>query len=324
MSRAPDDAGDAAPANPARPGRAGTAPASTAIAGVIATAAGATAIPQLLGLFANIAQVATLARSDLVLVGNIVIVALGLIALFGPGQARYREATARVIATACAVIVCGTFAGIGLNDRLTGQPAPAGAATPGPSASGSPVGVSSVAATSDKPAAASATSAVTVDPVAEPGRSRPRPARKEATPGPIPAPPTRAPVRKVDVSASMVCTPASCETSEKIMSLAGTFSGDLAGDHQLMLFVQAPDGRHYPGSKGLVSGGRWSGKVHVGSDNGQEASYTYAACLYDIDRTFAADLDARDNSELNQGLTRVPTAGTAARLACAQLRWNRP
>jgi hypothetical protein len=262
-----------------------------------------------------------------VFVANIVIVALGLIALFGPGQSRYRASIARVIATACAVIVCGTFAGIGLNDRLTGQPAPAGAATPGPAPSGPPVGVP-VAATSDSPAAAPATSAVAVGPGADPGtgpgRPQPRPGKKDVTAGPVTAPRTRPPAPKVGVSAAMACTPSSCETSEKIMSLGGAFRGTLASGHQLMLFVQAPDGRHYPGSTGLVSDGRWSGKVHVGSDNGQEASYTYAGCLYDIDQTFAADLDARGDSELNQGLTRVPTSGTAVRLACAQLRWNRP
>ena len=74
------DVEDPAAPDGQRPGRGGAAPASTAIAGVVATAAGATAIPQLLGVFANVAQVATLARSDLLFVVNIVIVVLGLIA----------------------------------------------------------------------------------------------------------------------------------------------------------------------------------------------------------------------------------------------------
>jgi hypothetical protein len=62
----------------------------------------------------------------------------------------------------------------------------------------------------------------------------------------------------------------------------------------------------------------------VGSKNGVETSYTYSACVYDIDATFSADLDAGSDEQLNQGLTRVPTSGTADRLACRQLRWNRP
>ncbi|WP_345477824.1 hypothetical protein [Actinoplanes auranticolor] len=304
-----------------RSGRAGAAPASTAIAGVVATAAGATAVPQLLGVFANVAQVATLARSDLLFVVNIVIVVLGLIALFGPGQAKYRQSIPRVIAATCAVIVCGTLAGVGLSDRLKGEPASAGAAAPGPSSSSGLPASRSVPAASGKSVKPTA---VTVDPVVEPVTPPEQPTVRTTTSRPTSRPSTKAPARKAAVSASMNCTPSSCETSEKIMALGGAFNGAPAGGHQLMLFVQAPDGRHYPGSKGLVSGSRWSGKVHVGSDNGQESSFTYAACLYDIDQTFAADLDARSETELNSGLTRVPTTGTAVALACEQLRWNRP
>ncbi|MEU8228543.1 hypothetical protein AB0C12_02955 [Actinoplanes sp. NPDC048967] len=320
MRRAVDVEDPAAP-DGQPPVRGGAAPASTAIAGVVATAAGATAIPQLLGVFANVAQVATLARSDLLFVVNIVIVVLGLIALFGPGQAKYRESLPRVIAAACAVIVCGTLAGIGLSDRLKSEPAPAEAAAPDPSRSGPPASRSVVATPGKK---VKPTATAIVDPVVIPGAPQEQPAAREVTSRPTSRPSTKAPIRKAAVSASMSCTPSSCETSEKIMALGGAFSGALAAGHQLMLFVQAPDGRHYPGSKGLVSGSRWSGKVHVGSDNGQEASFTYAACLYDINQTFAADLDARSDTELNAGLTRIPTSGTAVALACEQLRWNRP
>jgi len=106
----------------------GRASANTAVAGVVAAAAGATAVPQLLGVFADVAQVATLARSDLLLVANIVIAALGLVALFGPGQAQYRKSGPRVVAAVCAVIVCATLAGLGLRDRLADEVTPTGAA----------------------------------------------------------------------------------------------------------------------------------------------------------------------------------------------------
>lgn len=70
--------------------------------------------------------------------------------------------------------------------------------------------------------------------------------------------------------------------------------------------------------------GAWSGAVHLGSANGTEPRYTYAGCLYRIDRTFAADLKALGDDRLNQGLEAIPTKGTAVELACRTLVWNRP
>ena len=108
------------------------------------------------------------------------------------------------------------------------------------------------------------------------------------------------------------------------MALGGGLTGRPASGHRLMLFVEAPDGRYYPGSRGQVLDGGWSGKVHVGSANGTESSYSYVACVYDIDATFADWLDSRSFDQLNEGLTRVPATGSADSLACRRLTWNRP
>jgi len=64
--------------------------------------------------------------------------------------------------------------------------------------------------------------------------------------------------------------------------------------------------------------------VHLGSKNGTEETYTYAVCVYDIDKTFADDLSARGNDELNKGLSEVPTVGSADELACKKAIWHRP
>ena len=126
------------------------------------------------------------------------------------------------------------------------------------------------------------------------------------------------------VTATLGCSPSSCETSEEFMDVGGELSGSLASGHRLRLFTHAPDGKYYAASEGLVTGGEWSGKVHLGSKNGTEETYTYAVCVYDIDKTFADDLSARGNDELNKGLSEVPTVGSAEELACKKAIWHRP
>jgi len=126
------------------------------------------------------------------------------------------------------------------------------------------------------------------------------------------------------VTATLSCSPSSCETSEEFMDVGGELSGSLASGHRLRLFTHAPDGKYYAASEGLVTGGEWSGKVHLGSKNGTEETYTYAVCVYDIDKTFADDLSARGNDELNKGLSEVPTIGSADELACKKAIWHRP
>jgi hypothetical protein len=228
---------------------AGAAPPSTVIAGVVATAAGATAVPQTLSLFANIAQVALLARSDLVLVANIATAALGLIALFGPGHSRFRASRPRLLVTATAVLVCITFAGLGLYERLNDD------------------------------------------------RIRP-------------------------VSGSITCVPASCSTSNRQLSLSGEFHGNLADGHRLMVFLEE-SGRHFPYPV-RSEDDRWAATAYVGSDTGRENSYTYRGCLYDIDRFLAADLRARGEAQLRQGLAEPPTSQAASVVVCRELFWTRP
>jgi serine/threonine protein kinase len=127
----------------------------------------------------------------------------------------------------------------------------------------------------------------------------------------------------VTVGATIGCDPASCTTSELTISLGGSFRGELADDHELMLFTHAPDGRYYPGARSRPSGGRWSGAVHVGSEKGSEAQDRYPTCVYDIDADFADHMTSL-GGEAGNGFTRLPTTGAADSLACTTVTWNRP
>ncbi|MDR7276101.1 hypothetical protein [Catenuloplanes atrovinosus] len=295
--------------------------APSAIAAVVATASGTTALPQLLGLVAGVAQVATLTASNAFLVINLVIVVLGVIALFDPGHTDYRASTARVVITTIAVGVSGVLAGVGVLDRL-GVPASVGTTE---AAATTPAGATPSAP--PVPSAGPTSAAAASSPPQQVDSGAPGIAAPDATtagPGPTPAPPPPPPPSASPRAVTtMNCRPSSCETSDDLMDLFGAFPGTLADGEQLRLFVQAPDGLFYAGSTGIVSGGSWSGRVHLGSEAGQEQSYTYTGCLYRIDRVFADDLRARGDEELNRGLTAVPTTGSAVRLACRTLVWNR-
>jgi serine/threonine protein kinase len=239
------------------------------------------------------------------------------------GRRRWRRSAPVAAALASAVAVGATV--LLLADQRNPLMPPADAVAPavGPGVS-SPVPLPSASA-SDLPVPPSA-SPTGPGPGLDPGDrpESPEPPGDEPVESDTTPPPVSPPEQVRAGAATIGCAPSSCRTSEKIMALAGGFTGELAPGHELLLFTHAPDGRHYPGSAGQVSGARWSGTVHVGSDSGTEPSYTYTACLYDIDETFAADLDRRGVTELNAGLTRVPTAGDATALACRELRWDRP
>ncbi|MFI5843821.1 hypothetical protein ACIA8K_29380 [Catenuloplanes sp. NPDC051500] len=285
--------------------------APSAIAGVITAAAGGTAIPELLGVLANVAQVALIPTgNDYFLIGCVVVGLLGMIALFDPGQDGYRDSRVRVGVTMFAVVLCGIAAGVGVADRVWGDRYPPVVTTiPSPS----PIG--STPPSVPTPAPTSGTD--TRDPDPPPPRSVPVPAS-------APPAPTTSPPGVIETRTTMSCTPATCETSEDNMTLAGTFSGALADGDQLILFVHAPDNLYYAGARPRPAGGTWSGAVHLGSPNGTETRYTYTGCLYRIDGTFAADLKTLGDERLNQGLESIPTKGTATELACRTLTWNRP
>jgi serine/threonine protein kinase len=202
---------------------------------------------------------------------------------------------------------------------------PGGAAVAQPSSAAPKSGPPSPARSASKPAGTPGPSTATVvdadAPVTTPDPDQParedEEDREVQQPEPEPGTPRAA-------TATLGCSPSSCETSEEFLNVGGELSGSLASGHRLRLFTHAPDGRYYAASEGLVTGGEWSGKVHLGSKNGTEQTYTYAVCVYDIDRAFADDLSARGNDALNEGLREIPTVGSAKSLACEKAVWHRP
>lgn len=287
------------------------------VTGVVAAAAGT----EVLGLVADLAQVVTIDKiKNYLLVGTAFIVLLGMVALFGPGRVAYRRSAARVAVTGIAIIACGTVAGVLFMGNLNAE---AAAPTPTPSppvgSAGSPF--SSAAPTIGATPSAGPPTAPVTNPPSTGNRSGTPHQTENPGPPPVVVRTTVPPV--TPLSATMSCRP-SCTTSSDLIAVGGSLTGRLSDDHRLMLFVQAPDGRYYPGSQGQTGSGSWSGKVHVGSPNGTEASYDYTACVYDIDARFNSWLAGQSDTTLNQGLAKVPTTGTARKLACRALSWNRP
>jgi serine/threonine protein kinase len=235
--------------------------------------------------------------------------------------ARSRRPPARLAAKIMAGVLLSILVGVGIavangiGPHFRRAEAPA---TPSGAASADAQATQAVEVASTPPGTAVATTAAAPSASGTPTRTPP--------PGPSPKPPTpKAPGGQpaaAAVTATMRCTP-SCRTSERTLFLEGAIAGSLATDHSLMMFTHQ-GGKYFAGSPVYPSGGAWTGQVYVGNDTGAAPGYTYNACLYEIDRTFRADLDARGNAALNQGLDRVPTSGTAAELACQTVIWTRP
>jgi hypothetical protein len=126
------------------------------------------------------------------------------------------------------------------------------------------------------------------------------------------------------VTATITCSN-SCTTNNRDVRVQGTIDGVLPDHHELVMFTTDQGGTFYLGSHVAPVGSTWAGAVKVGnSSTTGTPTLTYSACLYDIDSTFSADLDARGSDELNNGLARIPTVGTAEQLACVTVTWNRP
>lgn len=125
----------------------------------------------------------------------------------------------------------------------------------------------------------------------------------------------------MQVDATIACT-STCTTTDRTVLVDGALSGQLSDGHQLQLFTKI-NALYYAGSAGQAGDGDWTGQVIVGNDSGTENTYRYRTCIYDIDQSFADEMESLGKEKLNKGISRPPKS-SARELDCTTVTWTRP